>query len=480
MLHRNTSAFCVALTALGVVPLGCNNQPNNDGTCDPLAPACADGLVCESIGADEFRCFEPVVIAGMVIDIATEAPIEGALVQAVDINGAAVGTSGETDADGRYEITVPVARDEEGNPVAGVFTLRSQAAGYQEFPTALRPALPIDATSAELLGGADEDESAAWRIENTLTTIGLLALEGDVSQLGSITGTIEAERNAGLLVVAEGASGVFVGFSDSAGAFTIFNVPAGSYSVQGYSAGVQLDAAMANVEAAAETGGVELAEADRPLSTLSGNVQIVNAPGGSVTSVVLAVESTFIEAASRGQVPPGLRVGNVSGAFVIEGIPDGRYVVLAAFENDDLVRDPDENISGTQIIHIEVPDPVMGNTIAISDGFKITEALGIVSPGAEGPEDVVGPDVTFEWRDDSSEDGYVVRVLDVFGNLMWEDELPGVSGSSTVTHAYAGPPLAPGMFYQFRVQSFRERNAQRSAISTTEDLEGVFFLVGGQ
>lgn len=479
MRNRKSYVLVATVSAFVLSVVGCNNQPPvDDGSCDPVAPACEDGLVCDPIGNDEFRCSEPVVIIGMVIDIATEEPIEGALVQAVDINGAAIGTSGETDAEGRYEITVPVLRDEEGNPLEGVFTLRSQAAGYQEFPTALRPALPIDAASAEPADSNDETETAIWRIENTLTTIGLLALVGDVSQLGSITGTIEAERNAGLLVVAEGTSGVFVGFSDSEGAFTIFNVPAGSYSVQGYAAGVQLNATAANVEAATETSGVQLTESDDPLSTLSGNVQIVNAPGGSVTSVVLAVESTFIEAASRGQVPPGLRVGNVTGAFMIEGIPDGRYVVLAAFENDDLVRDPDENISGTQIIHIEVPDPLTGNTITISDGFKITEALGVVRPGADGPEDVVGPDITFEWQDDSSEDGYEIRVLDAFGNLVWEDELPGVSGSATVTHAYAGPPLESGMFYQFRVESFREHNAGRSPISTTEDLEGVFFLVG--
>jgi hypothetical protein len=459
--------------------MACNNQPPTDENgCDPVTAPCEEGLVCDPFAEGEFRCFEPVVIAGMVIDIATEAPIEGALVQAVDINGAAVGTSGQTDADGRYEITVPVLRDEEGNPLEGVFTLRSQAAAYQEFPTALRPALPIDAATAVQVEGDEEDEgeSASWRIENTLTTIGLLALVGDVSQLGSIAGTIEAERNAGLLVVAEGAGGVFVGFSDSAGVFTIFNVPAGSYSVQGYGAGVQLDSTTAEVQATTPTEGVQLTESERPLSTLSGNVQIVNAPGGSVTSVVLAVESTFIETAGRGQVPPGLRAGNVTGAFTIEGIPDGRYVVLAAFENDDLVRDPDENISGTQIIHIQVPDPVAGNVIAISDGFKITEALGIVRPGANGPEEVNGPVLNFEWQDDSSEDGYELRILDAFGNELSRAELPGVSGGATVGYAFLGPALEPGTFYQFRVTSFRERNGERSAISATEDLEGVFFV----
>jgi len=34
------------------------------------------------------------------------------------------------------------------------------------------------------------------------------------------------------------------------------------------------------------------------------------------------------------------------------------------------------------------------------------------------------------------------------------------------------------MYYQFRVTSFRDRNSGRTPISTTEDLEGVFFLGG--
>lgn len=45
-------------------------------------------------------------------------------------------------------------------------------------------------------------------------------------------------------------------------------------------------------------------------------------------------------------------------------------------------------------------------------------------------------------------------------------------------HAYDGPALEIGMFYQFRATSFRERNGPRTAISTTEDLKGVFFYVG--
>jgi len=440
-----------------------------DGSCDPLAADCEDGLVCDPALVGDPVCVLPVMIRGIVEQLSDQSPIEGALVQAVDVNGAAVGTSGVTDSGGQYTLTVPAVRDEEGSPVDGVYTLRVQAAGYQEFPTAIRPALPLDASAAE-----EGDEG--WVIENPLTTVGLLVLPGDLSQLGSISGEILADAFAGILVVAEGGDGAYVGFSDSSGVYTIFNVPAGMYAVQGYAAGVQFDPVPVNVEPSEAVVDVDLVESTRPTSTVSGNVQIVNAPGGSVTSVVLAVESTFVESVARGAVPPGLRIGGVTGAFAIAGVPDGRYVVLAAFENDDLVRDPDENIAGTQVLHIEVPDPVAGNAITISDGFKITAALAVIFPGSDGPQSVTDAAPVFEWQDDSSEDGYEIFVFDAFGNQIWADEIGSFSGGATVTHPYAGPPLEVGMFYQFRVFSFRERGGSRSAISSTEDLKGVFFL----
>jgi hypothetical protein len=267
------------------------------------------------------------------------------------------------------------------------------------------------------------------------------------------------------------------GFSDANGQYVIFNVPAGSHTVKGYAAGAQLSPASTSLTASEAKTGVNLTESSQPLSTVSGNVQIVNAPGGSVTSVVLAVESTFVEAAGRGSVPLGLRAANVTGTFTISNVPNGRYVVLAAFENDGLVRDPDQTIGGTQIVRIEVPDPDSGNTISLSEGFKVTAALGVVSPGADEPEQIDSLTPTLQWEDDSSEEGYDIVVLDAFGNEVWSGEIGPVSGSATVSRAYAGPALEPGMFYQFRATSFRNKTGTWTAISTTEDLKGVFYYL---
>ena len=109
-------------------------------------------------------------------------------------------------------------------------------------------------------------------------------------------------------------------------------------------------------------------------------------------------------------------------------------MVLAAFENDFLVRDPDPSIGGTQILHIQVPDG-SGYNIDIASSFKVTEALVVVSPGATGPELVLGsPDLI--WEDDSSEIKYSIVVYNAFGEEVWrDDDLPRVNGSPQVTVA---------------------------------------------
>jgi hypothetical protein len=206
-------------------------------------------------------------------------------------------------------------------------------------------------------------------------------------------------------------------------------------------------------------------------------VNIVNAPGGSATSVVLVVASTFNETTVRGDVPPGLRAPrtgspSVTGGFTISGVPDGTYKVLAAFENDILVRDPDPNIAGTQIVEVTV----VGAPITLSASFKITEALEVISPGPSTPTEVVGTP-TLIWADDSSEDFYTLEVFDSQGNVIWSDpNVPGVSGSPTVSVVYGGPALQSGRTYQFRAISWRENGGGAGPISTTEDLCGLMFV----
>ena len=438
----------------------------DDEVCDPLAQTgCEEGQVCEYVEAGDPACFAPVVVRGQVFDLQADTPVAEAHIVGLDINGAATSSVAISDANGDYELTIPSMRDAEGAPIPVEMTLRADAAGYQTFPSGVRQSLPIDT------GGA-VDQTDALVVQSALTDIGLLALP-DSNGLGTIHGTVELPADAvGILVVAESAGGVgHAGIANRDGEYRIFNLPADSYTVTGYARGVNY---MSQSVELAQGGdeAVDLTLDGALPGIVSGDVQIVNGGGDNpMTSVILAVESTFDDDWGRGQTVPGLRApepgiaGNVVGAYEITGVPVGNYVVLAAFENDNLVRDPDLSISGTATLHIEVS----ADTTTVVEGFKVTEALEIFSPGAGEPEEITGPP-TFSWKDDSSEDEYSVEVFDAFGELIWQTSIPGQSGQDPSVD-YAGPALIPGMYYQFRATSIK--NAV--PISRTEDLRGVFY-----
>jgi hypothetical protein len=458
--------------AAGLCLVGCGDDEEEAAKpCDPVANVgCEEGQVCELVQEGEPACFAPLTIAGRVIDLADEAGVEGAHIVALDINGAARSEVAVSDGDGNYAIRLPAERDSDGNPLGDPFTLHASAPGYATFPEPPRQSLPID---------LDEAAEAEGRlaIESSATIIGLLALGSDAGD-GRIAGSIAHDLGAGALVLAV-VDGIAVSrtIADLDGAFVLFNVPAGDVSVEAYLAGLNIEPESVSLGAGAAEEGVELQASTEGLSTVSGSVNIVNAEGGLTTSVILALEATFNDDVKRGIAPGGLRAAEISGAFMIEGVAPGNYVALAAFENDELVRDPDEGIGGTEIVHLVVD----GNEpeIALEQSFKVTQALEVTSPAPSDELEVMEPgtDPTFAWVDDSSEDGYEVRIYDAFGRMVHEAlDVPRVTGSGEVTYTWAGAELEPGMIYQMRAWSFREDRAggERSYISATEDLRGVF------
>ena len=457
-----------SLIALGVMLAGgvlsgaCGDDAGSGGSggtggaaCDSLQQTgCAEGQTCEEVENGTTGCFAPVLVKGRVFDFVSDEGIGAARVVARDENGASLSTVAISAADGSYELPVPAKRTVDGAPLSRSFTLRADAADYQSFPAPPRVALPLDLA---------DSSGEPLVLQQANSDLALIALE-DTSGLGSVAGQVVAELPGGTLVEAGGRTGV----ADSDGQFVVFNVPSGSVEVSGYQQGLNFDAVTVDVSAGAETGGVTLQANDKPAVSVSGNVQIVNAMGGSATSVILVLEHTFVESLARGEAPPGLRAANVTGAFSIEGVPDGKYVVLAAFENDGLVRDPDTSIGGTELVRLEVA----GQDVALAESFKVTGALAVESPGANDIETVSEP-LTLSWEDDSSEDEYQVQVFDAFGSLVWETSGnfdPG--GNKPASVAYDGPALESGNLYQFRATSIKDG----VPISSTEDLKGVFLV----
>ncbi|WP_438019768.1 hypothetical protein WMF18_12190 [Sorangium sp. So ce315] len=449
MVMRSMAAG-VLCALIGVGCGGDDDQPKGCSVAEQTG--CAAPQVCEEVEGAEPACFDPVTLKGRVYDSLDDKAIAGARVLARDANDAVISRVAVTGEDGTYELAVPARRDANGVPVKADITLRADALAYETFPKAPRVALPIDVATAA---------GAPLTIASAATEIALLPL-ADSEGLGAVSGVVRADEPGGTLLVAGGATGA----ADLDGSYTIFNVPAGEVTVKGYGARLALDTASATVSAGKETKGVDLHATGEATAVVSGKVEIVNASGGSATSVILVVADTFDEATARGETPRGLRQGNVTGVFSIAGVPDGEYVILAAFENDALVRDPDTSIGGTEIVRITVA----GGDLPVQESFKVTGALAVVSPGASAMDEVSGAP-TFVFEDDSSEDMYEVSLFDALGEKIWENlEVPRVTGSENVTVAYDGPELIPGMIYQFRATSKKGS----TPISQTEDLKGVF------
>lgn len=429
---------------------------------DPAS--CPKEQVCEVVqGKEKPLCFAPVQLEGRVYDLATTSGIEGASVVATDENGAPAGPAVTSTTDGKYTLRIPSTRtDDKGAYTARKVLLRSQAKNYVPFPSGGRISLPVDTGAA-----TREAEGKPYILKNAQTDVGLSPVAAASQNLPTVSGTVEmsAEQKSVMLVLEPGGATTLAA---SDGKFAFFNVAAGTFKLSAYSRGVNYTPLDVTV-ASSEVKDLEVKKSATSTASLSGSVQLVAGANNAGTSVVLVVESTFIEALGRGEVPPGLRAPEsgpptVTGQWTISGIPDGRYVVLAAFENDGNVRDPDPLISGTQIQRITVSGGAL--TPSVSPAFKVTAAVAVVSPGKDGVEDV-GATPTFTWAVHSNADAYELKVFDGLGNVIWTSQL---GSKDTVTATYAGPALTPGQFYQWRVTAIR----RGAPTSHTEELRGLF------
>jgi hypothetical protein len=211
------------------------------------------------------------------------------------------------------------------------------------------------------------------------------------------------------------------------------------------------------------------------LGTVNGSLNFVDASeGDEFTTVILVPASTFNEETVRGEAPAGLRivVAKTGSTFSIVGVPPGEYVILAAFENDDMVRDPDETQGGTAVLKVTV---TAGGTVD-AGSFKITNALQLIGPGGTAQETITDLTPTFAWYNDPSSDLYVLKVYDAYGDLAYENlNVPAGSGNQMVDFTLPGPDaLVDGMTYQWRLFSVDTNGP--TFISASEDLEGVFVV----
>ena len=408
-----------------------------------------------------------IKIKGNVYSLVDKSAIKGAIVCAVNKADGTVSDMAVTGDNGSYTVEVTAEREGGNKPINEAWGLNASADKFMSVPSFIRPSIAV--TIADFI---PEDNNYTY--SDALTDIGLAAING-TGELFTVSGRLGGE-DAGAMVVLEGCSAppCPYGYTAKQGDFTIFNVPQKTYSAAAYKKDVSYETL--SIDISSDTQNVVLKKKlGNVTGTVSGSVNIVNPGQGDATSIVLVPESLFHETLKKGILVPGLRAPesgdpNIKGAYTITGVPEGSYVVLAAFENDYLVRDPDPNIAGTQIVHVTMPDA--GSYDKSIDAFKVTGSLDIVFPGAGDAPDALSNLSEVVFVDDSSEDQYMLVLYNMYGDTIWEKTIPGQSGGANVTVPYDGPALENGVYYQWNVTSFHNGGP----ISTSEDLKGIFYV----
>jgi hypothetical protein len=428
---------------------------------------CASGKTCERVQGGDPACFEPFVVTGEVFDVANSSAIPSARVVALDINGSPRSSVAVTDAAGKYDLSVPAVRNGDGTLVADSITLRVDAQGFVTFPFGIRTAQPIAVQTATLTSGK-------YILMTAQTRVGLFEMPG--APTGSISGTAErsASSQYGVLVVAETGGGGHSAIADISGNYKIFNLAAATYNVTAYARGANYNPASVLLSAG-QQATQNLSLSGQAASSVSGTV-ILTQGAPPATSVILAVASTFDVDSLRGENPPGLRAPdpgiapNVSGPWTITGVPAGRYVVLASFENDGGVRELSGN-GGTALVYVNV---AAGTNIPDAGAFKVTQAVPIIGPGADTVSTVTSAP-NLQWSKDPQAQSYQLRVVDALGDIRMDTFITNTS-PATYSIPYTGT-LTPGMYYQFRILSWDALPPlpPTAAIrAATEDLRGVF------
>jgi hypothetical protein len=317
-----------------------------------------------------------------------------------------------------------------------------------------------------------------WVVSGPLTALALLPLGGAAT--AALHGTAARPPSGQApLVVAEPAGGGpgLTGIADRDGSWAIFNLaPGTSYVVTAYAKGANYVPSLATgtLDPGANVTVQPLGLAAAATATIAGNL-IFNYGASPPMQVSLVVDSTYVTTLDRGESPPGLTADVAAGAgeYTLTGVPDGKYVVLAAFGRDGKVRD----VSGTGNTAAPRVTVSGGSLQEAPPGFKIIPAvdldgIGGVAAGADPVLAVSTATPSFAWTSgnvDAQADVYRLLVFDAFGNTAWSHDEPATAGSHSV--AYAGAPLRDGAPYQLRILAIKKPAEQ---LSQTEDVAGVF------
>lgn len=395
-----------------------------------------------------------------VIDGASATPISGARIIVID------GGTGES-------IDL-LSSDASGNASevyeTGALQLRVSTQGYSQSPPPGIPPLPVQIV---------QDQT-------TSITVRLYALAA--GERGLISGQVTDNRGlpaVAALIVAEAEDGTLLStISGPNGGYILNNVPTGSATLSAFLGGnnfpvTDLVSVIADTETTQDIAAVSTATGE-----ISGHVSF-SAISGDI------IDITLLHPGTRDPLP-GLRtLTNAGGDYVLTGVPNGDFEIIASLENDGFVLDPDESVTqGVPVVQITEAVPVM------TRGFKVTGSVQLTSP--DSTTDASIPELssipTFTWVKASSyasADFFVVEVVDESGETIWGGFDSANNFMPLVTIAQGNEPsvgynsdgtatlavLEEGRHYQFRVYAaVTDANEIRGyrLLSSGETLDGIF------
>ena len=395
-----------------------------------------------------------------VIDGASATPISGARIIVID------GGTGES-------IDL-LSSDASGNASevyeTGALQLRVSTQGYSQSPPPGIPPLPVQIV---------QDQT-------TSITVRLYALAA--GERGLISGQVTDNRGlpaVAALIVAEAEDGTLLStISGPNGGYILNNVPTGSATLSAFLGGnnfpvTDLVSVIADTETTQDIAAVSTATGE-----ISGHVSF-SAISGDI------IDITLLHPGTRDPLP-GLRtLTNAGGDYVLTGVPNGDFEIIASLENDGFVLDPDESVTqGVPVVQITEAVPVM------TRGFKVTGSVQLTSP--DSTTDASIPELssipTFTWVKASSyasADFFVVEVVDESGESIWGGFDSANNFMPLVTIAQGNEPsvgynsdgtatlavLEEGRHYQFRVYAaVTDANEIRGyrLLSSGETLDGIF------
>jgi hypothetical protein len=437
---------------LGVLGPGCGGNDH----CDPASSSgCTAALQCEAVAGADPACLPPVVVAGRLLDSATGNPVAGARVLVLGADGAPAGPAVASGGDGAFAMRVPSPRRSDHSPVGQTVTLRADASGYQRFPAGFRPGVAADTAAAALA-------SDGSRLLVTLPDVTMIAIVGGVSLIAGRVELPSVSEQVLVLAVPELGGRAVSAIADTGGVYQIPSLTPDTYDITAYARGFRYGVYPTTVGTGQATA-VDVRIIGPTAAHVLGRVDLAPGTSPGPTSVLLVPDASFDAAVGQIDLLPGMRVALPGpGQFSFDGVPDGLWVVLAGFENDGFVA---YNPSNLPVPRVQV---LGGVDTDLSASAVVVDALGLIAPGASGPQAVAVPPM-LTWVDDTNEDHYHVVVTDALGGTAWTHDEPAHAGDNPAV-PYTGP-LAVGMFYRFQVQSL---DRVGNVLRTTEPLRGVF------